>query len=75
MMCTGLHSNAACIITQSKRFHVQNAISKYMYSKTCVNVHSKLDKSKILMTNGSLFKIKILQNAPLGSLSNTFDLH
>ena len=27
------------------------------YSKTCVNGHSKIDKTKILMTNGSLMKV------------------
>ena len=30
---------------------------------------------KILMTNGSLMKVKVLQNAPLGAFCNTFDLH
>ena len=28
-----------------------------MYSKACVNGRSKLDKTKILMTNGSLMKV------------------
>ena len=26
------------------------------------------------MTNGSLMKVKVLQNAPLGAFCNTFDL-
>ena len=30
----------------------------YIYSKTCVNGHSKIDKLKILMTNGSLMKVE-----------------
>ena len=34
------------------------------------NRHSKIDKTKILMTNGSLMKVKALQNAPL-----SFGLH
>ena len=28
-----------------------------IYSKTCENSHSKMDKTKILMTNGSLMKV------------------
>ena len=31
--------------------------------------HSKIDKTKILMTNGSLMKVSI------GAVCNTFDLH
>ena len=49
------------------------------YSKTCVKRQLKKDKTKILMTNGSLMKVKVLrtvlQNAPLGAFCNTFDLH
>ena len=39
--------------------------------------HSKIGKTKILMTNfnGNLMKVKVLQNAPLGAFCNTFDLH
>ena len=37
--------------------------------------HSKIDKTKILMTNGSLMKVEVLQSAPLGAFCNTFDLH
>ena len=33
--------------------------------------HSKIDKTMILMTNGSLIKVK----SPLGAFCNTFDLH
>ena len=28
------------------------------YNKTCVNGHSKMDKTKILMANGSLMKVE-----------------
>ena len=35
--------------------------------------HSKIDK--ILKTNGSLMKSKVLQNAALGAFCNIFDLH
>ena len=63
----------------------------FRYSKTCVKRPIEIDKTKILMTNGSLMKVKSiaewnaplgafcntfdLQNAPLGALCNTFDLH
>ena len=34
-----------------------------------------MDITKIIMMNGSLMKVKILQNAPRGSLCNASDLH
>ena len=44
--------------------------------KPVLKGHSKIDKKKkILMTNGSLMKGKVLQNAPFGAFCNTFDLH
>ena len=39
------------------RYTVQTII-KSLYSKTCANGHSKIDKAKILMTNGSLIKVE-----------------
>ena len=29
----------------------------------------------VLMENGSLMKVEVLQNAPIGAFYNTFDLH
>ena len=54
-----------------------------MYTHTVKPVlsgHSKIDKTKTLMTNGSLMKVEsiaecLLQNAPLGAFCNTYDLH
>ena len=46
-----------------------------MYGKTCVNGHSKIDKTKIFMTNVASRRSRVLQNAPLGAFCNTFDLH
>ena len=44
--------------------------------KPVLSSHSKIDKTKILMTNGSLMKVvEVLQNAPFGAFCNTFDLH
>ena len=45
------------------------------YSKTCLKQPLKIDKIKVLIENGSLMKVKVLQNAPLGAFSNTFDQH
>ena len=36
--------------------------------------HSKLDKRKVLMTNGSLMKVKSIAECS-GAFCNTFDLH
>ena len=38
------------------------------YSKTCVKRLLKIDKSKVLITNGSLTKVKELQNAPISAI-------
>ena len=43
--------------------------------KPVLSDHSKIDKTYILMTDGSLMKVESLQNAPLGVICNTFDLH
>ena len=44
--------------------------------KPVLSSHSKVDKTKVLKTNGSLIKVeKKLQNAPLGAFYNTFDLY
>ena len=44
--------------------------------KSVYNDHSNLDKTKILMTNGSLMKVKsIAEFSPLGAFCSTFDLH
>ena len=39
---------------------------KEEYSETCENSHPQIDKTKILMTTGSVkLRSKVLQNAPL----------
>ena len=42
------------IKTQTK----QKQVNFPSYSKLCENGHSKIDKTKILMTNGSLMKVE-----------------
>ena len=44
---------------------------QYNLCKTATKIYT----TKILMTNGSLMKVKKLQNAPLGAFCNTFDQH
>ena len=47
----------------------------FKYSKTCVNDHSKIDKTRILKTN-SLMKVKsIAECPPIRAFYNTLDLH
>ena len=44
--------------------------------KPVLSGHSKIDKTKILMTNGSLMKVEsIAECFPLGAFCNNFDLH
>ena len=44
-------------------------------SKTCVKRPQKIDKTKILMTNGSLMKVGSIAECSPWSILNTFDLH
>ena len=46
-----------------------------MYSKSCLERNSKIDKIKILKTNGSLMKVESIAECSLGAFCNTFDLH
>ena len=41
------------------------------YSKTCVKLPFKIEKTNILMTNGSLMKVESISEYTF----NTFDLH
>ena len=44
--------------------------------KPVYNGHSKIDKTNILYTNGSLMKVEsIAECSPLGAFCNTVDLH
>ena len=36
---------------------------------------SKIDKTKVLKTNGSLMKVQSIAECSLGAFCNTFDLH
>ena len=40
-----------------------------------INGHSKIDKTKVLMTNGSSMKDISIAECSLGAFCNTFDLH
>ena len=42
------------------------------YSKTCLKRPLKIDKTKVLMENGSLMKVESIAEC---SFFNTFDLH
>ena len=43
--------------------------------KPVLSGHSKIDKTKILMTIGSLMKVESIAECSLGAFCNTFDLH
>ena len=43
--------------------------------KPVLSGHSKIDKTKILKTNGSLMKVKSIAECSLGAFCNIFGLH
>ena len=47
----------------------------YKYSKICLKMPLKIDKTKVLKTNGSLMKVESIAECSLGAFCNTFDLH
>ena len=55
---------------QSKWYHRQGHTVKLILSG-----HSKIDKIKVLKTNGSLMKVESIAECSLGTFCNTFDLH
>ena len=64
-------------------FSIQSAIEnktkevvcKPIYSKTCLKRPLKIDKTKVLKTNGSLKKVESIAECSKRALCNTFDLH
>ena len=46
-----------------------------MYSKPCLKRPLKIDKTKVLKTNGSFVKVESIAECSLGAFCNTFDLH
>ena len=43
--------------------------------KPVLSGQSKIDKTKVLKTNGSLMKVESIAECSLGAFCNTFDLH
>ena len=43
--------------------------------KPVLSGHSKLNKIKVFMTNGSLMKVESIAECSVGAFCNTFDLH
>ena len=43
--------------------------------KTVLSDHSKIDKIKVLMTDGSLMNVECIAECSLGAFCNTFDMH
>ena len=42
--------------------------------KPALSCHSKIDKTKVLKTNGSLMKVESIAECSLGAFCNTLDL-
>ena len=43
--------------------------------KPVLSSHSKIDKTNVLKTNGTLMKVESIAECSLGAFCNTFDLH
>ena len=49
--------------------------NKFNTVKPVLSGHSKINKRKVLKTNGSLMKVKSIAEYSLGAFCNTSDLH
>ena len=47
----------------------------HKYSETCLKRPLKIDKAKVLKTNGSLMKVESIAECSLGAFCNNYDLH
>ena len=70
-ICINVDSNAVVFVTPD-----------WITSKICDSTvkpvlrgHSKIDKIKVLKTNGSLMKVESIAECSLGAFCNTFYLH
>ena len=50
-------------------------IPEYDTVKPVISGCSKIDKTKVLKTNGSLMKVETIAECSLGAFCNTFDMH
>ena len=53
----------------------QAVITENNTVKPVLSGHLKLDKTNVLMENGSLMKVKSIAECSTGAFCNTFDLH
>ena len=62
---------------QNNMSDCSQSTTKHIYCKTCLKRPLKIDKTKVLMINGSLMKVesKLLNGAFPLAICNTFDLH
>ena len=51
------------------------SLGKCVTVKPVLSGQSKIDKTKVLKTNGSLMRAKSIAECSLGAFCNTFDLH
>ena len=58
--------------------HLSQSVKNKKYRgtvKLVLSSHIKIDKTKVLMTSGSLMKVKSVAECSFGAFCNTFDLH
>ena len=76
--CIGVHENSdqnlelqTCWILQHRGF--KKAFAHTV--KPVLSGHSKIDRTKVSKTNGSLMTVESIAECSLGAFCNTFDLH
>ena len=61
--------------TSNKRSFIYGCVGSCSTVKLVLNGHSKINKTKVVKTNGSLMKVESIAECSLGAFCNTFDLH
>ena len=58
------------MVNKIKKLSLKLCFFCFVFVESLCNL--KMDKTKVLMVNGNLMKVKVLQ---IGAFCNTFDLH
>ena len=73
--CSDISDPAAYTNEENKGIPFGGGCSNLATVKPVLSGHSQIDKTKILMSNRSLMKVKSIAECSIGAFCNTYDLH
>ena len=73
--CSFKSCSLLCDVILCVSFVRQIRLGLHTTLKPVLSGHSKIDKTKVLKTDGSLMQVESIAECSLGAFYNTFDLH